>query len=107
MAPRAEDPRRSFPGVGLALSRMLRRPLASYHLVLGSTGLLLVLGLVMVFSASSVFSERFHDSPYYVFGRQLAWVLAALPIAYLVSRMQPRLLRRFALPMLVLSVALL
>jgi cell division protein FtsW len=108
MAARAEDTPRSFPGVGLAaLSRMLRRPLASYHLVLGSTGLLLVLGLVMVFSASSVFSERFHDTPYYIFGRQLAWVLAALPIAYLVSKMSPRLLRRFALPMLVLSVGLL
>ena len=37
---------------------MLDRPLTSYHIVLGATGLLLVLGLMMVLSASSVLSLR-------------------------------------------------
>ncbi len=86
---------------------MLRRPLASYHLVLGSAGLLLVLGLVMVFSASSVYSLRHHGSSYYIVARQVAWVLAALPLAFVAVRMPSRVLRRLGLPLLVVSVALL
>ncbi|MGH8777292.1 MAG: putative lipid II flippase FtsW [Jiangellaceae bacterium] len=86
---------------------MLRRPLASYHLVLGAAGLLLVLGLVMVASASSVYSLSTHGSSYYIVARQAAWALAALPIAFLVSRMPPRILRRLGLPLLVASVVLL
>ena len=41
-----------------ASSDVLDRPLTSYHIVLGATGLLLVLGLLMVLSASSVLSLR-------------------------------------------------
>jgi cell division protein FtsW len=36
------------------LSGLLARPLASYYLLLSSCGLLLVIGLTMVFSATSV-----------------------------------------------------
>lgn len=108
MATDADHLSRSLPATGLAaLGRMLRRPLASYHLVLGSAGLLLVLGLVMVFSASSVFSLRYHGSSYYIIGRQVAWVLAALPLAFAAARISPRFMRRLGLPLLVLSVALL
>ena len=108
MATSTDDRPRSLPTAGLAaLARMLRRPLASYHLVLGSAGLLLVLGLVMVFSASSVYSLRHHGSSYYIVARQVAWVLAALPLAFVAARMPPRVLRRLGLPLLVVSVALL
>ena len=108
MATSTDDRPRSLPTAGLAaLARMLRRPLASYHLVLGSAGLLLVLGLVMVFSASSVYSLRHHGSSYYIVARQVAWVLAALPLAFVAARMPPGVLRRLGLPLLVVSVALL
>jgi len=108
MATSTDDRPRSLPTAGLAaLARMLRRPLASYHLVLGSAGLLLVLGLVMVFSASSVYSLRHHGSSYYIVARQVAWVLAALPLAFVAARMPSRVLRRLGLPLLVVSVALL
>ena len=40
------------------LKSVLDRPLTSYHMVLGATGLLLVLGLMMVLSASSVLSYK-------------------------------------------------
>ena len=50
--------RRSGAAPGRALGSVLRgllaRPLASYYLLLASAGLLLVIGLVMVFSATSV-----------------------------------------------------
>ena len=108
MATDGEDEPRSMLTAGVsATSRLLRRPLASYYLVLGSAGLLLTLGLFMVFSASSVYSLREHGSSYYIVTRQLAWALAALPVAFVVSRMSPRTIRRLGMPLMVVSIALL
>lgn len=89
------------------IAKLLRRPLASYYLVLGSAGLLLVLGLVMVFSASSVMSRVEFGNSYYYFARQLAWVIVGLPLAWVASRMSPRMIRRFGVPVLVVAVVLL
>ncbi len=90
-----------------AVAQLLRRPLASYHLVLGSTGLLLALGLVMVFSASSFTSRTVYGDPYTIFIRQIAWVLIGLAIAFLATRSKIRTIRRLALPLLVSAVVLL
>ena len=51
--------------------------------------MLLAIGLMMVLSASSVYSFRVHDSSYYIFLKQLTWVVIGLPAAWLASRMQP------------------
>ena len=63
-------------------------------------------GLVMVFSASSVSSLRFHGSSYFIVGRQVAWVFAACR-----WRSWRRGCRHhdppFGLPLLTVSVALL
>jgi cell division protein FtsW len=91
----------------VTLSRLLRRPLASYYLVLGSAGLLLLLGLVMVFSASTLYSLREHGSVYTVFLRQLMWVAVAVPVAWLISRTPPARLRLVGYPLLLASIALL
>jgi cell division protein FtsW len=108
MATAAEDASRSVLAASVSAgSRLLRRPLASYYLVLGSAGLLLTLGLIMVFSASSVYSLRQHGSSYYIVTRQAAWFLAALPVAFVVSRMSPRTIRKLGLPLLLVSLALL
>ncbi|GAA2359669.1 putative peptidoglycan glycosyltransferase FtsW [Dactylosporangium salmoneum] len=48
----------------LTLGGLLQRPLASYHLLLSCSGLLLVVGLVMVFSATSVDALGRTGSPY-------------------------------------------
>jgi cell division protein FtsW len=100
-------PRSVFSAGVAAASQLLRRPLASYYLVLGSAGLLLTLGLVMVFSASSVASLRFHGSSYFIVGRQVAWVVAALPFAFAASRLSPLMIRRLGLLLVIVSVALL
>ncbi|NLU77503.1 cell division protein FtsW [Micromonospora sp. HNM0581] len=52
----AESTWRGLDAVGslAALRGLLSRPLASYHLLLASAGLLLLIGLTMVFSATSV-----------------------------------------------------
>ena len=69
----ARRPRRCRCGV------RIDRPLTSYYLLLGGSALLLAIGLVMVLSASSVYSFRVHDSSYDIFLKQLTWVLLGAP----------------------------
>ena len=76
----------------------LDKPATSYYLVFGSAALLLTLGLVMVLSASSVWSMQTSDnhSPYSIFLRQAIWVAVGLVLALAASRMPLWLLRRLA-----------
>ncbi|GAA0625469.1 putative lipid II flippase FtsW [Kribbella sandramycini] len=90
-----------------AIREVLDRPLTSYHILLGATGLLLVLGLLMVLSASSVLSLRANGNSYTIFVRQLIWVAVGLPMAYVASRMTPRHFRMLAYIALLGSVFLL
>jgi cell division protein FtsW len=89
-----------------SIKQALDRPLTSYHLVLGVAGLLLSLGLVMVLSASSVYSLREYNSSYAIFERQAVWVAAGLPLAWLASRLPLKLIRVLAWPALLGSAAL-
>src|SRR3954466_14868624 len=91
-----------------SVKNVLDRPLTSYHVLLGATGLLLVLGLLMVLSASSVLSYNLnHGNQYAIFSRQLIWVAVGLPMAYVASRMTPRHFRMLAYVALLGSVFLL
>ena len=85
----------------------LDRPLTSYYLLMGASALLLTIGLMMVLSASSVYSFRLHENSYYIFLRQFTWVVIALPLAFVVSRLPHRLLRFLAWPGLVFATVLL
>lgn len=84
----------------------LDRPLTSYQLTIGITGLLLGLGLVMVLSASSVMSYNEHGSSYYVFSKQAMWVGIGLPLAWVISRTPLRVIRWLAYPALLGSLVL-
>ncbi len=96
---RSLAPARSVSGWTASLTHALDRPLTSYYLLLGASTLLLTIGLMMVLSASSVYSYTTHGgNSYYIFQRQLTWVVLALPIAFLVSRMPHRVIRWFAWP---------
>jgi cell division protein FtsW len=90
-----------------SLGQALDRPLASYYLLLGASTLLMTIGLMMVLSASSVYSYKVFDSSYHIFFKQLMWVGLALPVAYLASRVPHRLVRALAWPGLAISVVLL
>ncbi|MDX6258810.1 MAG: cell division protein FtsW, partial [Kribbellaceae bacterium] len=90
-----------------AIKDVLDRPLTSYHILLGASGLLLVLGILMVLSASSVQSLRTTGNSYTIFYRQLIWVGVGLPMAYVASRMTPRHFRMLAYVALLGSVFLL
>jgi cell division protein FtsW len=85
----------------------LDRPLTSYYLLLTASTLLLAIGLMEVLSASSVDGYVKHGNSYFWFLRQLTWVLLALPVAFLATRLPHRVLRSFAWPALLLAVVLL
>ncbi|ADG79247.1 putative peptidoglycan glycosyltransferase FtsW OS=Tsukamurella paurometabola (strain ATCC 8368 /DSM / CCUG 35730 / CIP 100753 / JCM 10117 / KCTC 9821/ NBRC 16120 / NCIMB 702349 / NCTC 13040) OX=521096 GN=Tpau_2647 PE=3 SV=1 [Tsukamurella paurometabola] len=85
----------------------LRRPLASYHLVLGLTAVLTVLGLVMVLSASSVEDISATGSPYSKFTSQLIYVGLGVVAFFGALYLRPTMLRRLALGSVLVSIALL
>lgn len=90
----------------VALTAWLARPLTSLHIVLGVFGLLTLMGLVMVLSASSVESYAEGGSSYSVFGRQLVFCLVGLVAFWVGMRIRPSMLRAMA-PALLLGSALL
>lgn len=94
-------------GFSASLKRVLDKPLTSYHLVLGVTCLLLVLGMLMVLSASSVTSLRAYGNSYAIFTRQALWVVVGIPVALAASRLPLRVIRFLAWPALVVSALML
>ncbi|MBX6387784.1 MAG: putative lipid II flippase FtsW [Frankia sp.] len=95
-----------WPGAALAKLPLLERPLASYYLIASSAGLLLLLGLVMVLSASSMRSHLDFGSSYTVFARQATWMAIGLPILLVASRAPVSVYRKAAYPLLVVTVLL-
>src|SRR3954452_18869877 len=107
-APRATTASSGVSGWIAAGRDTLERPLTPYYLLLGATGLLLAIGLVMVLSASSVDSYLHHGgNSYYWATKQLMWVLIALPCAWIATRVPLRVLRFLAWPMVAVSLVLL
>jgi len=91
-----------------SLRAALDRPLTSYYLLLGASALLLTIGLIMVLSASSVYSYKVNDGDSYaVVRRQLSWVVIGLPLAWIASRLPHRWIRRLAYPGFSISLVLL
>ena len=85
----------------------LTRPTAAYHLALGSGGLLILLGLIMVLSASSVASYAASGSAYSIFQKQALWFALGLPGFAIGLFLPTKVTRRLGYPLLVLSILLL
>ncbi len=98
----AERPSRSS-----SLRAWLAHPIAPYYLLIGSAGLLLAIGLVMVLSASGVWALAAFDDSYYALKRQLMWVAVGLVVALLLSRTPISVIRKAAWPLIIGSVGLL
>jgi cell division protein FtsW len=91
-----------------ALHDALARPLTSYYLLLGASALLLTIGLIMVFSASSVYSfQNYDQNSYAVVVKQLTWVAIGLPCAWVAGHLPQRWVRRLAWPGYFVSLGLL
>ena len=86
---------------------LLARPLASYYLVLGATAMLVILGLVMVLSASSVIAYSRSGSSFSIVSKQALWVGIGLPAMFVASRISPRGWRFLGYPLLILALLLL
>src|SRR4051794_10729973 len=83
------------------------RPRAAAHLALGSGTLLILLGLVMVLSASSVASYAASGSSFSIFEKQALWFALGLPGLFLGLRLPTRITRKFGYPLLVIAIVLL
>jgi len=84
-----------------AYANFLSKPTASYLLILGSTGALAGLGLVMVLSASSVTSLSESGNTFAIFLKQILFLAFGIMISYVAMRMKLahwESLARFALP---------
>lgn len=68
---------------------------------------LTLFGLVMVLSASSVYSEQYADTPFYFFKRQAIWALIGSVGFIIASRIDYRAIRKFAGPALLGVIVLL
>jgi cell division protein FtsW len=99
--------RRRQHGTAEALRLWLERPLTSYYLLLGSTGLLVALGLVMVLSASSVTSYASSGSSFTIAEKQALWVALGLPALWIGMRLPVRFYRLLGYPLLLGSIGLL
>lgn len=89
------------------LRGMLDRPLASYYLLLSSSGLLLLIGLVMVFSATSVQSYASHGNAWSVVAKQAVFSLVGLLAFWMLQRLPGRTYRALGVPLLLISIFLL
>ena len=83
---------------------LLDRPLMSYYLIVGITGLLLCLGLAMVLSTASFTDLSNGQSPYHDFEVQLAGIVVGIPILWAAARSSPGLFRAAAYPLLALAI---
>ncbi|MFB9378890.1 putative lipid II flippase FtsW [Kineococcus gynurae] len=86
--------------------RLLDSPLATHHVLLATTALLVVIGLVMVLSSSSVESLRESGSLYAVFVRQALFAVFGAIVLAVCMRVPARGWARLALPLLLASTLL-
>ncbi|MFL6027252.1 MAG: putative lipid II flippase FtsW, partial [Friedmanniella sp.] len=75
------------------LRAVLDRPLTSYHLVLGAVSLLLIVGLMMVLSASSVSAYVNFDDSYFYVKRQAVFLVVGVVAALVVMALPASTLR--------------
>lgn len=92
---------RSIPVIG-----KLESPLTTYYLILWVTTTLVVFGLIMVFSASSVTSLLEGDATYSVFVRQAMFAGIGAVVAVFASRLSVQWWKRLAIPLLVVALIL-
>ena len=66
--------------------RFFTKPVNLYYMLAGSTLLLSLLGLIMVFSASSIDSLENKGTTYAIAARQLLFLVFSIPMAWVLSR---------------------
>ena len=91
-----------------ALPRLerLESPVTTYYLLLSTTAILVIIGLVMVLSASSVTSYQATNSSYTVFFNQLRYAVIGVIGAVVASRFSVTTWKRLSVPLLAVAITL-
>ena len=107
--PRRQRKESAFVAVRTALTAWLSRPLASFHLVLALTGVLTVIGIVMVLSASSVtsYNPKTGSGVYALFTKHLFFVGLGSVVFWIGLRIKLERIRRMSATMVVVCLGLL
>jgi cell division protein FtsW len=84
---------------------VLAPPPGTFYGIAGVVTVLVMLGLVMVLSASAVTEANLGHSPYRVFGKQALWALLGAVALVICVRIDYRVWRRFVVPIGVLAGA--
>jgi len=82
----------------------LESPVTTYYLLLSATTMLVIIGLAMVLSASSVTSYKATNSSYTIFLNQLQFAVAGVAGAFVANRLPLRLWKRMSVAMLVAAL---
>jgi cell division protein FtsW len=80
-------------------NNLFSRPINLYYMLVGSTLGLSIFGLIMVFSASSIYSLENNGSTWAILLRQFVFLVIAIPMAWVLSRLSLnrwRFIARFA-----------
>jgi len=88
-----------------AWSARMESPLAPYYLILGSSVALVVLGLIMVLSSSSVTALTSQGSSYAVFSKQAMFAALGLPLCWVAAALPVRVWKAVAWPLLLVTLA--
>ncbi|WP_370965682.1 putative lipid II flippase FtsW [Amycolatopsis sp. cg9] len=107
--PRRERKESGFVAFRSALTAWLSRPLASFHLVLALTGVLTVIGAVMVLSASSVesYNPKTGSGVYSLFIKHLVFVAIGSVVFWLGLRVKLERIRAMSATATVVCLGLL
>jgi cell division protein FtsW len=92
---------------GNRLTLLLNHPLSTYYLLLGTTLLLLTLGLIMVLSASSIESYRVFGSSYTLVQRQALFAVIGVVIMLFAARTSVQFWRGSAVILFIVAFGLL
>jgi cell division protein FtsW len=90
-----------------AVHGLLARPLSSYYLLIASSGMLLLIGLTMVFSATSVMAFAKNGNAFSAIAAQAIYALLGLVAFWLCQRMPAGTLRYLGKYILIAAVVLL
>ena len=77
------------------------------YLLLAVIAILVLLGSLMVFSASFAYAEYRYGDSYYFIGRQIIWVIVSGAVMFCAAKLTPVLYRHLAVPLYGIVIALL
>jgi cell division protein FtsW len=104
--PSTTDRSRTGRSARITLGRAFQPESRSYFLLLGTTLFLLLFGLVMVLSSSSISSYAGSQGSFGVFWRQAIFAIVGVPLMLVISQLPVRIWRRWAWLPLVTGIAL-